>query len=435
MDKRQERKERKEAARAAAREAAIGVAPAAQAAPQPAAPRARRNPRRVQPAKPSPPSLTFVDTPALMRDAFDSLRACNVFGFATEPYARHFPIAASLRAEERAPVVLQIAGMVVANARAYRPPNLPPRGDGTAAADAVVYVFDLRKLLPEYGAEFSEALGGLLESPRALFVGANIARDFLLLARMYGAVMPCFVAPVRGVVDVGFLRGDEQRIGLKRAASKIAGVLLDDAPAPNSWARNPLREVQVVYAANMARVALMVFFAAGVGAFKEVDDEVCVAGVEVWSCRRCDATSATFEDRECLAGCGGKAGTERAGFQDGGMEGMTWALVTLPCFADEVKKLERAARAKAAKKRVQTELKAEKKKAVVAKVAKEKDDRVKRSKRRNMGETEGTDRRKMDVDKEKQKAAALREKSRKEKERKQAIKQRKRALALATAGE
>lgn len=46
-----------------------------------------------------------------------------------------------------------------------------------------------------------------MESPRALFMAVGIVEGFVTLARMYGARAPCFAGTIRGVLELGKVKG------------------------------------------------------------------------------------------------------------------------------------------------------------------------------------------------------------------------------------
>lgn len=188
------------------------------------------------------------------------------------------------------PALLQVAGMTTAQAE----------GD---VGGVDVFVFDLLALLPRAGRNFSEGFREILASPQKLLLGVGIEEDLAGLARFYGAEVPAFAAPVSGVVDIGRVKGEKGGLSLQRVVARFAGVRLVKKQSTSNWARRPLQLAQIQYAANDARAALMVFAGVGDGFCWEKKDEVRVGERLVWMCEACGAKALKVTRKKCKADC------------------------------------------------------------------------------------------------------------------------------------
>lgn len=263
----------------------------------------------------------LVDTPAGLRRAAAALARCNLLGFDTETK----PVF-DKGAPAEPPALLQIAGMRVnrpddagddaggssSSSRSSNKENNSSSGSPLPAPPRQipipedVYIFDLLQLLPAYATELSTALSPLLSSPDTRLLGVGIAPDLRALSRFYGRQVPCFAAPVRGVQELSGLGGSRARWGLRQLAAHYAGVPLPKRLARSNWARRPLRDAQLEYAARDARVALAIYRAAGSAAFSAAPQEVDLASDAVWVCRVCarEFYSRRQLRRACEESCG-----------------------------------------------------------------------------------------------------------------------------------
>lgn len=251
----------------------------------------------------SPPSVVYVNTAIGISQAFDVLAKCNLFGFDTES-GKIFDSGSSTRQ----PTLLQISGVLVpGGAAAYT-----PHSNATAAfTTATVFLFDLMVLLPVHGNIFSDMFQGIVRAKDALFLGVGLHQDFMDLAKFYGGCVPCFTGVVRGALDVGNVKGEEEQCGLSRGAARFAGIKITKGRIQRSnWAVRPLSRQQIVYAANDARAALAIFSGAGIKAFNEAES-FCAGKVVVWMCVNCQMLSLKEGFNNCIDGCQGHSDEEK----------------------------------------------------------------------------------------------------------------------------
>lgn len=119
------------------------------------------------------------------------------------------------------------------------------------STDAHVYLFPVSR------GHASEALKGILESPKVLKVGFGLGNDKSALKSRLGITL-------NNVLDLGeVLRGDGHRgtVGAKVAVAHFFGQKLAKSKktGTSNWALPNLSERQILYAANDAHVALKLY--------------------------------------------------------------------------------------------------------------------------------------------------------------------------------
>ena len=111
-------------------------------------------------------------------------------------------------------------------------------------------------LFPVVQPQYQDVLKAILEAPAILKVGFGLTDDIRYIRSKFGFT----VTPVLDLARA--LRRDKQHeMGAKAAVEKYFGQYLQKSKkiSTSNWAQTPLQERQILYAANDAQVALLVY--------------------------------------------------------------------------------------------------------------------------------------------------------------------------------
>lgn len=225
----------------------------------------------------------FIDTAHGLKRASRALSGSTLLGLDTETrptFIRGAPT--------QPPALLQLAA---------RRPSSPE------SLDTHAFVLDLLALLPAHAALLDNTLCGLFRNPRCLLLGAAIEADLRALRLAY-RYCECF-RRAEGVVDLGNVAGSSRRVGVAALADRFLGLQVAKRQSRSNWARRPLSETQLMYAANDARLLVGVYCAAGESYF-EPPVALDLTQRPVWTCNACGSQfkSRARMRRACKEKCG-----------------------------------------------------------------------------------------------------------------------------------
>lgn len=238
--------------------------------------------------------VVFVDTVDGLTHASKSLQRSVAIGFDTETK----PVFKS-NAPRQPPALLQLCGTETV--------------DTHCEPTTRVFLFDLLNLLPHAAEHFDSTIGTLFGREDVLLLGVGIEQDLRNLHDMYSTC--CCFRRVKSVIDVGFVKehwsgADEHKgkrqwkqLAARELAARYAGITLSKQQQKSNWARRPLTNAQLQYAANDARAMVHVFCNVGEDGFRE-KFTVDTTMRRVWRCKKCHKTNSSRNRLMRVCECG-----------------------------------------------------------------------------------------------------------------------------------